>query len=89
MAGRRAPDDQLVRALLAALETHRDRMARRLLMQVLGEPEFRLRSILTGMQRLLNVDGYQVIALDDMSDIVTLNRQLLNAQFQLEVPLSG
>ncbi len=60
-------------------------MARRVLMQVLGAPEFRLRGILTGVQRLLNVDGYQVIALDDISDIVTLNHQLLNTQFQLEV----
>ena len=85
VAGRRAPDDQLVRTLLAALETHHGRMARRVLMQVLGAPEFRLRGILTGVQRLLNVDGYQVIALDDISDIVTLNHQLLNTQFQLEV----
>jgi hypothetical protein len=85
VAGRRAPDDQLVRALLAALETHHGRMARRVLVQVLGAPEFRLRGILTGVQRLLNVDGYQVIALDDISDIVTLNHQLLNTQFQLEV----
>jgi hypothetical protein len=85
VAGRRAPDDQLVRTLLAALEAHRDRMAHRLLAQVLGAPEFRLRSILTGVQRLLNVDGYQVIAVDDLSDTVTLDRQLLDMQFQLDV----
>lgn len=84
-AGRRAPDDRLVRALLAALEAQRDRMTHRLLAQVLGTPEFRLRAILTGVQRLLNVDGYQVIAVDDMSDVVSLNRQLLNTQFQLDV----
>src|SRR4030095_2336769 len=65
VAGRRAPDDQGVRALLAALEAHHGRLARRLLEQVLGEPEFRLRGILAGMQRLLNVDGYQVLAVDD------------------------
>jgi hypothetical protein len=42
------------------------------------------------VQRLLNVDGYQVIAVDDLADSVVLNRQLLNTQFQLEeVPLSG
>jgi len=81
--GRRAPDDQLVRALLAALEAHRGRMARRLLVQVLGEPEFRCRGILTEVQRLLNVDGYQVIAVDDISGTVALNRRLLNTQFQL------
>jgi hypothetical protein len=83
VAGRRAPDDQLVRALLAALEAHRGRMARRLLVQVLGEPEFRCRGILTEVQRLLNVDGDQVIAVDDIAGTVALNRRLLNTQFQL------
>ena len=49
------------------------------------QPEFRLRGILAGVQRLLNVDGYQVIAVDDISGTVALNHQLLNTQFQLEV----
>jgi hypothetical protein len=90
VAGRRTPDDRLVRALLAALAAHRGRMTRRLLAQILETPGFRLRGILTGVQRLLNVDGYQVIAVDDLADSVVLNRQLLNTQFQLEeVPLSG
>ena len=84
MAGRRAPDNQCVRALLATLEAHHGRLARRLLEQVLGEPAFRLRGILAGLQRLLNVDGYQVLVVDDMSGTVVLNRQLLNTQFQLE-----
>src|SRR5262249_53019277 len=84
VAGRRAPDDQCVRALLAALEVHHGRLARRLLEQVLGEPGFRLRGILAGVQRLLNVDGYQVLAVDDISGTVVLHRQLLSTQFQLE-----
>ena len=84
MAGRRAPDDQCVRALLATLEAHHGRLARRLLEQVLGEPAFRLRGILAGVQRLLNVDGYQVLVVDDLSGTVVLNRELLNTQFQLE-----
>jgi hypothetical protein len=84
VAGRRAPDDQCVRALLATLEAHHDRLARRVLEQVLGAPAFRLRGILAGVQRLLNVDGYQVLTVDDISGTVTLNRQLLNTQFQLE-----
>jgi hypothetical protein len=66
------------------LKAHHGRLARRLLEPVLGEPEFRLRSILAGVQRLLNVDGYQVLAVDDISGTVALNRQLLNTQFQLE-----
>jgi hypothetical protein len=84
VAGRRAPDDQCVRVLLTTLETHHGRLARRLLEQVLGEPAFRLRGILAGVQRLLNVDGYQVLAVDDISGTVTLHCQLLSIQFQLE-----
>jgi hypothetical protein len=84
VAGRRAADDQCVRALLATLEAHHDRLARRVLEQVLGAPAFRLRGILAGVQRLLNVDGYQVLTVDDISGTVALNRQLLNTQFQLE-----
>ena len=84
VAGRRAPDDQCVRVLLATLEAHHGHLARRLLEQVLGEPGFRLRGILAGVQRLLNVDGYQVLVVDDISGTVALHRQLLNIQFQLE-----
>jgi hypothetical protein len=84
MAGRRAPDDQCVRVLLATLEAHHGRLTRRLLEQVLGEPVFRLRGILAAVQRLLNVDGYQVLVVDDTSGTVALHRQLLNIQFQLE-----
>jgi hypothetical protein len=84
VAGRRAPDDQCVRALLATLEAHHDSLARRLLEQVLGAPAWRLRGILASVQRLLNVDGYQVLVVDDISGTVVLNRQLLSTQFQVE-----
>ena len=83
-AGRRAPDDQCVRVLLATLEAHQDRLAHRVLEQGLGAPTFRLRGILAGVQRLLNVDGYQVLVVDDISGTVALNRQLLKTQFQLD-----
>ena len=83
MAGRRAPDDTLVRAVLKALEAHGGSLARRLLVQMLGKPEFRLHGLLAGLQRLLNVDGYQVLVVDDLAGTVALNRQLLDTQFQL------
>jgi hypothetical protein len=82
MVGRRGPDDKVVRTFLTALDTHGGRMTRHLLIQALGEPEFRLQGILVGLQRLLNVDGYQVIAVDAISGTVALNRQLLKKQFQ-------
>ena len=83
LAGRVAPDDRVVEAFLKALEARHDRITRHGLAQALGQPDFRLRGLLVGLQRLLNVDGYQVVAVDETSDTIELNRQLLNTQFQL------
>jgi len=49
----------------------------------LGQPESRLRGILVGLQRLLNIDGYQVVAVDEATGTVELNRTLLDRQFQI------
>jgi hypothetical protein len=84
LAGRMAPNDRVVKTFLKALEAHHDRMTRHGLAQALGQPDFRMRGLLAGLQRLLNVDGYQVVAVDETSDTIELNRQLLNKQFQLE-----
>ena len=52
------------------------------LVQALGQPELRLRGILVVLQRLLNVEGYQVVAIDDATGTIELNRSLLAKQFQ-------
>jgi hypothetical protein len=83
MAGRRAPDDRIVGTFLGVLDQHHDRISRHLLAQSLGQPEFRMRGILVGLQRLLNVEGYQVIAVDEATGTIELNRPLLAKQFQL------
>jgi hypothetical protein len=36
-------------------------------------------------RRLLNVDGLQVLDVDDASDTVILNRPLLEQQFEVDV----
>jgi hypothetical protein len=83
LAGRVAPDDRVVRTFLNALEAHHGRMTRHGLAQALGQPDFRLPGLLAGLQRLLNVDGYQVVAVDETSGTVEVDRQLLDTQFQL------
>jgi hypothetical protein len=83
MAGRRAPDDRTVEVFLRALDQQHDRISQRILAQSLGQPEFRLRGILVGLQRLLNVEGYQVVAIDEATGTIELNRQLLAKQFEL------
>jgi hypothetical protein len=83
MAGRRAPDDRVVEAFLRLLDQHHDRISHRVLTQALAQPEFRLRGIIAGLQRLLNVEGYQVITVDEATGTIELNRQLLAKQFQV------
>jgi hypothetical protein len=83
MAGRRAPDNTAVKAFLQLLDQYHGRISRRVLAQELGQPEFRLRDLLMGLQRLLNVDGYQIVAIDEPSGTIELRRHLLDQQFQL------
>jgi hypothetical protein len=83
MAGRRAPDNRVVEAVLRALEAHHGRMSCRALAQVVGQPDFRPRWLLAGLQRLLNVDGYQIVVVDEASGTIEINRSLLDTQFQL------
>ena len=83
MAGRRALDNGTMEAFLKVLEQHHDRLSQHALAQALGQPEFRMRGILVALQRLLNVEGYQVIAIDEATGTIELNRPLLVRQFQL------
>jgi hypothetical protein len=83
LAGRKAPNTALVRAALTALDGQSDGLSRRMLGQVLGLAELQVRGLLAGLQRLLNVDGYQVLVVDEAAGIVELNRRLLDKQFQV------
>jgi hypothetical protein len=51
----------------------------------MGAPEFRLRGILAGMQRVFNVEGYQVLAVEEATGAVSVDVELLRKQFQLGV----
>ena len=81
LAGRQAPDDRLVQICLQALDERHGCTSRQMLAQVLGLSDVRLRRLLAGLQRLLNVDGYHIIAVDEGAGTITLNRQLLAQHF--------
>jgi hypothetical protein len=81
--GRLQGADEYVRALLAALESFGGQATKTALARKMDLPAFRLAALLPAVRRLLNVDGYAVLAVDDASDTVTLNRGLLEAQFDL------
>jgi hypothetical protein len=84
LAGRLAPADDVVRTILMTLDRYRGRAPRAVLAGALGQPEIRLRGILAGVQRLLNVDGYQVLVVDEGTGVVEVQMELLRRQFGVE-----
>lgn len=84
LAGRAAPPPELVRAFLGAVEERGGTILKGALAQKLGLPELRINGVLAAMRRLLNVEGYGVLSVEDASGTVTLNAELLKVQFELE-----
>jgi hypothetical protein len=84
MVGRQAPSPQDVEAFLKALVQHRYRMPRRAVAEALGLPEVHFARLLAELQRVLNVDGYQILRVDEGSGIIEIDRQRLDEQFLRE-----
>jgi len=82
-AGRVVPPDDKIRAFFLALEERGGKLTRAALAQKLGLPPVRVPGTIAAMRRLLNVDGYEVLSLDEDSDTITLNMELLRVQFEL------
>ena len=82
-AARAALSDERIRIILTALDARGGTLTRAALGTILGVPAFRLDGILSALRRILNVDGYDVLAVDDASESVTLNRGLLLVQFDV------
>jgi len=83
LAGRSAPAVEQMRRFLFALDERGGTVLRQALAQKLGEPELRIPGLLAALRRILNVDGYPVLSVDDASGSVVLNRQLLAVQFEI------
>ena len=75
-------DDQ-VRSFLSALSEQGGQATKAALERKMAMPAFRLASLLSAVRRLLNVDGYPVIAVDEASGTISLNKDLLEKQFGL------
>jgi hypothetical protein len=83
-AGRTALSDDQWRALLNTLRERGGRATRAALAQRLALPPMRLTGLLSAARRVLNVDGFAVLAVDDATDSVELNLGLLASQFEIE-----
>jgi hypothetical protein len=83
LAVRGAPEPGLMSKLLTALDSRGGSILKQSLAQELGMPPFRVDGLIQNVMRILNIDGYEVLALD-ASDTVTLNAKLLRTQFDLK-----
>ena len=83
-AARTALSGDRIRTILTALDERGGKLTCAALAGRLGVAPLRLGGILSALRRLLNVEGYDVLAVDEASDTVELNRELLDAQFGLE-----
>lgn len=87
--GKHPPDDATVRRCLGALERHGGTLTPAALAQQAGVLPLRLDGLLAKLQRVLNVDGYEVLQVDRAANRVTLNAALLARQFDLDRPAAG
>ena len=82
-AARTALSDERIRAILAILDARGGKLTRTALAERLGVAPFRLGGIVSALRRILNVDGYDVLSVNDSSETIELNRKLLDTQFGL------
>ena len=82
-AARTHLDDARIRTILVALDERGGKLTRPALAKRLGVPVMRVGGIISALRRVLNVEGYDVLAVDEASDTVVLNREYLDVQFGL------
>jgi hypothetical protein len=83
LAGRSVPADPVITRLLQAIDERGGKITSAALARAIQMPPLRLRGLLAIAQRVFNVDGYEVLSRDDVSDTIQLDRALLLKQFDL------
>lgn len=83
LGGRARLNDEVMTNLLTVIDDRGGKMTTTALARAIGTPLIRLPGLLAKAQRLLNVDGYEVLSRDQASDTVQLDRALLLKQFDL------
>ncbi len=83
LGGRGVPVDEVLTKLLSVLDQRGGKMTSAALARALQFPPVRLPGLLAKAERILNVDGYDVLRRDEASDTIELNRDLLLKQFDL------
>jgi hypothetical protein len=83
LAGRIAPRDEDIVLLLKALDQRGGRLSQTALAQALRQPVVRMSGLVSAAARVLNIDQSQILTLDRISQTITLEKALLERQFEL------
>ncbi len=83
LGGRSVPSDAVLIKLIQAIDERGGKITSAALARAIETPPLRLRGLLAVAQRVLNVDGYDVLSRDELSETVQLDRKLLLKQFDL------
>jgi hypothetical protein len=81
---RHAPEDELVRRCLATLNAQGGIMTPAAFSKAADVPAGRLDGLIARIQRLLNVDGYEILTISRTENRIELNVLKLKRQFDLE-----
>jgi hypothetical protein len=81
---RHAPDDNIVRQTLTVLESSGGIMTPAAFSNASGIPAARLDGLISRIQRLLNVDGYEILMLNRNENKLEFNLARLKRQFDLD-----
>ena len=77
-------DDTTLQLILSCLRDRGYQATTSEIARATGKPQGRVKGLMAGARKLLNVDGYDILSEDQPSDTVRLNRQQLFTQFGLE-----
>lgn len=82
-AGRSAIKDEQLKPILELLIQNNNQVMEAALLRHLSIPKVRLPGIMSGAQRLLNIDGYPILSFDRDSQTIKLKIDDLKKQFEL------
>lgn len=80
-AGRVALEPERLRLLLGKLQQQGGRCSIEQLATAISQPALRMRGVISVMERMLNLDGFPIVTLEQGSGTVLLDIPLLKAQF--------
>lgn len=81
--GRLALDDERLRTLLDCIDERGGRVSLDQLAAAVQLPMLRMRGVVSTLQRMVNLDGFQVIAVEQATNTVSIDLALLRTQFEL------